>query len=141
MAIVTYNEDGEILGVYYTPPSDMKELPEYIKVDNDTAARIFAASYRYRIVDGEVVHTPPEPTPLPPSRLKESDLVAGVMVDGVCYATTAIALSLLSASVATGSPKALVHLKDGDAFVEVDADTAKAIVEAAFNKAVAVLTR
>lgn len=141
MAIVTYNDDGEILGVYYTPPSDMKELPEYIKVDNDTAAKILAASYRYRIVDGEVVHTPAEPTPLPPSRLKESDLVAGVMVDGVCYATTAIALSLLSASVVTGSPKALVHLKDGDAFVEIDADTAKAIVEAAFNKAVAVLTR
>ena len=141
MAIVTYNEEGEILGVYYTPPSDMKELPEYINVDNDTAAKILAASYRYRVEDGEVVYAPPEPTPLPPSRLKESDLAAGVMVDGVCYATTAIALSLLSASAATGSPKALVHLKDGDAFVEIDTDTAKTIVEAAFNKAVAVLTR
>ena len=141
MAIVTYNEDGEILGVYYTPPSDMAELPEYINVDNDMAAKILAASYSYRVVDGEPVYSPPEPTPLSPVRLKESDLVAGVMVDGVCYATTSIALSLLSASVATGSPKAMVHLKDGDAFVEIDEDTAKAIVEAAFNKAVAVLTR
>lgn len=129
MKYLQYNEAGEIVGCYDVVPLGM--LEQVVEVDEFIANLVLQESTRYKVVDGELEYLPPvvEPVAL---RITSEQFESGVVVDGVCYATHALALSYLA--VPRKVKTAIVHTPNGDDLVEVTPDTVEKIMECLTEK-------
>ena len=131
MYYLAYDENGEVLGIYER--GDEEDCP-MIAISAEQRSAVLEQPHAYRVVN-EILERLEEPSaPEPQVRLSPSMLIAGVLVDGVCYATNVEALSILAVGVSVGKPVAVVHKPTGDEVVKITKETAIKIHKALHKK-------
>lgn len=130
MKYLEYNERGELVGCYEVVP--VEALDRVLQVTSEEADTVLRNPGAYRVREGVLVSELP-PVPKEVLRVGPSDFAPGVVIDGVCYATSQEALSFLA--VQSGkTKKAITHTEYGDNLVDVDSKTVSKIVEALTEK-------
>lgn len=128
-----YDADtGEILA-FWNPLSGDCEFSPTIIVSLEQHEAVLKATYDYRVRDNKLVNIKePESEevvqeqPKPVQDMSRS-LIAGLVIDEVCYAIKADALSVMMLGLSSGSDriKAVTHTKDGNRIVELSRSEAE----------------
>ena len=129
MKYLEYDKFGEIVGCHDVVPVELQD--SVLEVSQTEAERVLSNPRGFRInqVDGELKLSSVEKRMVKPqTRLTEQAFAGGVVVNGVCYATNANAMSILNSG--SNPPVAIVHTHDRDKLVEIDGKTRAAIVAA-----------
>lgn len=111
-----YDESsGEILGFFNPMKGKVTEEPT-ILIDLEQHAAASANAHKFRVLGGKLVEVDDEPqTVSKPVVNVANALIAGLMVDGVCFALEPSALSVMTLDLASGGiqVRAIIHTPDG----------------------------
>ncbi len=129
MKYLQYDERGDVVGCHDVVPIDV--MDSVVEVEPEYAAIVLENPKRYHVVAGKVERREVVAA-MQTKRIDYRLLDNGVMIDGVCYATNAHALAILSAQ--TENFKAIVHTASKDILVEVDKKLRRKIVDAVIKK-------
>lgn len=131
MKYLTFDDNG-MVACYDVVP--VEELDNVVEVADELAEQVLKNPKGWRLTNGEVTQLF-LPEEVRAKRLDYGVFDSGVVIDGVCYAANSHAIALL----ALGSDHAIVHRREGDAFVEVDKKLKDKILTALKKKVMSAL--
>jgi hypothetical protein len=123
---------GEILA-FHNPVTGKPDTEHVIELDVSTKEEVGARPHRYRIIDGKLHETSVhdvEPVPVRPD--VASQIVAGLVVNDVCYSLEPSALAVLQLDLASNAKqvRAIAYVPGGFKLVELSKEDAKKVATA-----------
>lgn len=113
---VHYDEaTGEILGFFNPMKGKVRETPT-ILISSEQHAEVHGRANSFRVLDNKLVEVSDVEIPeaIPQVDIQRA-LIAGLVIDGLCFALSPGALSVLQLDLATGTEnvRAIIHTAEG----------------------------
>ncbi|AGS82126.1 hypothetical protein O152_gp235 [Pseudomonas phage PaBG] len=125
---LVYDEKtGDVLSFWNPMRGECPDSP-YIEVSLEDHARVQPAPFKFRVIDKRLVEVSDIPKDERPKRPAVSEaIIAGLVIDGVCYALDPKALAVLTLDLSRGSKtcRAIAHTPTGNQLVTLPKEDAK----------------
>lgn len=127
---LVYDEQtGEVLSFWNPMRGECPDSPS-IEVSIEDHARVQPNAHRFRVIDKRLVEVDDVPVEERPKRRDVNEaLIAGLVIDGTCYAIAPNLLSLLTLDLARNAKqcRAVTHTANGNQVAQLTKDEAKVI--------------
>lgn len=125
---LVYDEKtGDVLSFWNPMRGECPDSP-YIEISLEDHARVQPTPFKFRVIDGRLVEVSDTPKDKRPKRPEIAEaIIAGLVIEGVCYALDPRALAVLTLDLSRGAKtcRAIAHTPTGNQQVALSKEDAK----------------